>query len=198
MFWIKHDMLLIRRAYQSTIFLTFGSVAMKVHPIPHAIFETTRPGFIKFCMTVQFHERELLCIFVAQTFYTLNKKSSWNRNFQTFEWLGENPPNYSCRVWKHNSVFFLTLHHSSVSWGITLLYISAEMLHNKDKRNLSKCKVTTAHVKFLQICTLIGSICWKYIKFQLKKYRGFMSYDTEVWCKIRRKTNFLFQKWQEF
>ena len=76
MFWIKHDMLLIRRAYQSTIFRTFGSVAMKVHPIPHAIFETTRPGFIKFCMTVQFHERELLCIFVAQTFYTLNKKSS--------------------------------------------------------------------------------------------------------------------------
>ena len=53
-------------------------------------------------------------------------------------------------------------------------------------------------VKFYQICTLIGSFCWKYLKFQLKKYRGVMSHDTEEWCKIWRKTNLLFQKWQEF
>ena len=46
--------------------------------------------------------------------------------------------------------------------------------------------------------TLIGSFCSKYIKFQLKKYRGVMSYDTEEWCKIWRKTDLLFQKWQEF
>ena len=43
-----------------------------------------------------------------------------------------------------------------------------------------------------------GSFCWKYIKFQLKKYRRVMSHDTEDWCKSWRKTNLLFQKWQEF
>ena len=36
------------------------------------------------------------------------------------------------------------------------------------------------------------------MKFQLKKYRRVMSHDTEEWCKIWIKTNFLFQKWHEF
>ena len=34
-------------------------------------------------------------------------------------------------------------------------------------------------------------------KFQLKKYRGFMSRDTEVWYKICRKTDLWFEKWHE-
>ena len=58
-------------------------------------------------------------------------------------------------------------------------------------------RISTTQVKFHQICTLIGSFCWKYIKCQLKKYRVVMSRDTEEWCKIWRKTD-LFQKWQEF
>ena len=59
-------------------------------------------------------------------------------------------------------------------------------------------RLSAAQVKFHQICTLIDSFCWKYIKFQLKKYRGVISNDTEEWCKIWRKTNLLFRKWQEF
>ena len=59
-------------------------------------------------------------------------------------------------------------------------------------------KMSTAQVKFHQICTLIGSFRCKYIKFQLKKYRGVMSHDTEDLCKIWRKTDLLLQKWQEF
>ena len=59
-------------------------------------------------------------------------------------------------------------------------------------------RLLTAQVKLHQIHTLTGSFCWKYIKFQLKKYRGVMSHDTEKWCKIWRKTNLFFQKWQEF
>ena len=38
----------------------------------------------------------------------------------------------------------------------------------------------------------------KCIKFQLKKYRGHMPNDAEKWCRIRRKSDLLFQKWQEF
>ena len=51
--------------------------------------------------------------------------------------------------------------------------------------------------EFRQICTLIGSFCWKYIQFQLKRHRGVMSHVTEEWCKLLRKANFLFQKWQK-
>ena len=38
----------------------------------------------------------------------------------------------------------------------------------------------------------------KVYKISAEKYRGVMSHDTEEWCKIWRKDNFLFQKWQEF
>ena len=58
-------------------------------------------------------------------------------------------------------------------------------------------RLSTAPVKFHQICTLTGPFCSKYIKFQLKKYRGVMFHDTEEWCKIWRKTDLLFQKWQK-
>ena len=53
-------------------------------------------------------------------------------------------------------------------------------------------------MKFHHICTLISSFCWKYIKFQLKKYRRVISHDIEEWCKIWRKIDLLFKKWQEF
>ena len=37
----------------------------------------------------------------------------------------------------------------------------------------------------------------KVCKISAKMYRGLMSHDTEEWFKIWRKTNLLFQKWQE-
>ena len=35
-------------------------------------------------------------------------------------------------------------------------------------------------------------------KILVKKHRGCISHDPEGWCKIWRKTDLLFQKWQEF
>ena len=43
-----------------------------------------------------------------------------------------------------------------------------------------------------------GFLLAKYILFELKKYRGVMFYDTVEWCKIWRKTDLWFGKWQEF
>ena len=48
-------------------------------------------------------------------------------------------------------------------------------------------RLLTAHVKIREIRTLVGSFYWKYRKFQLKKYRGFMSHGTNEWCKIEEK-----------
>ena len=59
-------------------------------------------------------------------------------------------------------------------------------------------RLSTAHVKFHQICILLGSFSWKYIQFQLKRYRGVISHDIEEWCKIWRKTDLLFRKWYEY
>ena len=76
------------------------------------------------------------------------------------------------------------MYHATVSWEIPI--------------KVQNFRLSTAHKKCHQICTLIGSFCRKYIKFQPKQYRGFMAHDTEERCKFQGKTNFLFLKWQEF
>ena len=109
-------MLWTKRAHQCTIFRLLGAL-MKVHPIPHVIFETTGSGFIQ------------------------------------------------------------TLHHCSLLWKITPLYFLTEISYTLDKNSPLKWNFTaqvnfrrsTAQVKFHQICTLTGYVCWKYIMFQLKK-----------------------------
>ena len=91
--------------------------------------------------------------------------------------------------------------HFSVAWEITLLYLFGWNLISFGQKEPIKeqhFRPLSTHVTFHQICTLIGSFCWKYIKFQLKKYRRIMSHDTEEWRKIWRKIDLLFQKWQEF
>ena len=62
------------------------------------------------------------------------------------------------------------MHHSSMSWEITLLYFfSWNFLWflQKESIKVQNFRLLTGQVKFHQICTLIGSFCWKYIK----KYR---------------------------
>ena len=45
--------------------------------------------------------------------------------------------------------------------------------------------------------TKIGPFCAKYTTFDLKKWRGVIFHDTEWSCKIWRKTDLWFGKWQE-
>ena len=88
----------------------------------------------------------------------------------------------------------------TLSWEITLLYHKVSLYMNWTKGAHQSLKFQTSECsrqhkfqhKFHQICALIGSFCWKYIEFQLKKYWGVMSHDTEERCKNWRKTD-LFQ-----
>ena len=68
----------------------------------------------------------------------------------------------------------------------------------KEPIKVQNFRTLTDHVKFYQIYTLVGYFSGKYIKFQVKRYRGVMPHDTEEWCKICIKTNLFFQKWQDF
>ena len=54
----------------------------------------------------------------------------------------------------------------------------------KEPIKMQSFRLSTTHVKFHRMCTLIVFFYWKYIKFQAKKYREVMSHDTEHWCKI--------------
>ena len=77
-----------------------------------------------------------------------------------------------CHIWNNKLVFFYTLHHSTMSWEISLLYFCSwnfTWFLQKEPITVQNLRLLTAQVKFHQICTLIGYFCWKYIKFQLKK-----------------------------
>ena len=76
-------------------------VLMKDHSIPHAIFEATRSGFIQILHHCSVSWKITPQYFLAQTLYTLDKKSPPKWNFQTFQWLDEISPNSSCHIWNH-------------------------------------------------------------------------------------------------
>ena len=44
-----------------------SSAQVKICQIPYVNFETTSRFLSKFCIPLQFHERQLLCIFLAET-----------------------------------------------------------------------------------------------------------------------------------
>ena len=88
-----------------------------------------------------------------------------------------------------------------MSWEIILLYFFSWKViwfFKKEPIKGQNFRLSTAQVRFRLICTLIGLFCWKFIKFQLKMYEEVMSHDMEKWCKIWRKADLLFQKWQDF
>ena len=133
------------------------------------------------------------CIFLAQTSYTLDRNGPSKWNFWTFELLSRLKfrkfvmPYFIPQVTfslNFASLFNIMRDNSSVIF-------LAKTFYDFYNRSSSKWKISDFRLltRFHQICTLIGSFCWKYIKFQLKKDRGVMSHDTEEWCKI----NLLFQ-----
>ena len=56
-FLLKHYMLSTKRVHECAVTRTLSAL-MKVHPIPHAIFEATQDqALFKSCITIQCHER---------------------------------------------------------------------------------------------------------------------------------------------
>ena len=105
-----------------------------------------------------------------RVYFGQNSPLKWNS--QTFECLGENSPNSSCYIWNDKSVFLYFLHHSSMSWEISLLYFLSWnfiWLLQKEPTTVQNFRLLSAQVTFHEICTLIGYFRWKYIKFLLKK-----------------------------
>ena len=102
-------------------FFRFLCALIKVHSIPQAILKTARSRFIKTLHHWSLSWKITPLYFSAQTLYTLDKNSPSKWNFWTFEWLGENSPNSSCYILNHELLFLRTLHHSSISWEMSLL-----------------------------------------------------------------------------
>ena len=65
----------------------FLSALMKVHPIPHTSFETTKSRFIHLSYHWSVSWKVTPLYFFISNLYTLDKRSPSKWNFQTFDWL---------------------------------------------------------------------------------------------------------------
>ena len=169
---------------------------MKVHPIPHASFETTRSRFIQILHHYSVSWNITPLYFFSSNLYTLEKKQ-----FSDFWMVGWKFTKFlvSClKLQVSFSLNFALLFSAMRDNSSVVFKLKLYMIWKKDHIKVQNLRFSTGHVKFHQICPLIGSFCWKYIKFQLRKYGGVMSHDPKERCKTGRKTDLLFQKWQEF
>ena len=102
-------------------------------------------------------------LFRSNVIYFAQKKPIKMQIFKTFECSGQNV----CHFWNSKSVFLQILHHTSVSWDITPLYLFSWNLNSQEKKPIT-VKIWgnfTLAAKSLKFCTLIGSFCRNHIKF---------------------------------
>ena len=175
-------------------FFRLLSSLMKVDPIPHAIVETTKSGFIQMLHQCSVSLKINPLYFCSSNLVCFGQKEPIEKKSSDFWVVG----------WKFSKLLMSYL-KPHVSFSLNLVSLFSVMRDNsyiwfrqKKPIKVQSFRLSIAHVKLQQICYLIGSCCWRYIKFQLKRYRGVMSHDTEEECKIPRKTDSLFQRWQEF
>ena len=75
-----HFLLWTKGSHQSSNFYTFECSGENL-PNSSCHFPNASQLFFKFCITLQCHERKLLCTFLAQTIYTLLKRSTLKLKF---------------------------------------------------------------------------------------------------------------------
>ena len=76
LFLAKTTYTLLKKSSLKWRFLRLSSAQVRICRFPYVNFITTNRFFSKFCITLEFHERKLLCTFLAQTVYALLKRSS--------------------------------------------------------------------------------------------------------------------------
>ena len=93
-----------KEAFDVQFFRLLGAL-MKVHPNPHAIFETTNSRFTQILYHCLVFWKITPLYFFSSNFIYFGQNNPWKWNFWTFEWLGENSPNSPCHIWNHKLVF---------------------------------------------------------------------------------------------
>ena len=146
---------------------------MKVHLSPHAICETARSGLFQILCHSTVSKKITPLYFCSSNLEYFAQKMSIEMKFSDF-WVVE---------WKLTKFPMSDLKPQvSISLNFTSLFSVV-----RDKRyELFQQQLFMIWTKGT-ICTFIGFFCWKYIKFQLIKYRGVIPHGTDEWCKNLQK-----------
>ena len=153
--------------------LRISSAQIKFCQIPYANFETTSWFLSKFCIPLHFHERLLLCTFLARTIYTLiirsplkwkslRLSSAWVKIHQILKWRVNFPSNFA-------SFFILMTRNPSVNFKLILFLLWIKGSHHPNFETLnysgenlpySSCHFPNQKLVFLQILRH-PSVSWK-------------------------------------
>ena len=142
---------------------------MKVQPISHVSFETTKSRFIQILHHCSVSWKITSpYFFLSQTFILWTKRPHQSEILRLLSsWMKIRQIPYV--MFETTSQFFFKLCiilQCSVSWEITLLHFfnwNCTWFEQKEPIRVQNFRLSTAHVKFHQFCTLISSFC--YIKF---------------------------------
>ena len=158
---LKHYMIWTKRTHQCTIFRFLGAL-MKVHPIPHVIFETTRASKIIYLAIIWHHCSVSFKItplyFFSSNLIIWTKTAHQSEVFEFLSnWVKIHP--ISQVIFETTSQFFfkfcITLQCHEKYVFFTFL---PEILYDFYKRSVRRCKMfDQSKVIVHQICTLIGS-----------------------------------------
>ena len=182
---------------------------MKVHPIPHAIFETTRSGFVQILHHCSVSWKITPPFILRQTSYAWGKNGPLKWNFWTAEWLDKihQIPHIKFETIKQlffnfasvfnamrgKSDFRRFMCYGNEEWCKIWKGTDLSVQNGHDEIN----KFWLKHSKISKICSLMGWFWPKYTMFKPKKYRAVMLDGTQDWYNVWRKTDLCFQKWHE-
>ena len=143
-------MLWTKAAHQCTIFRLLGAL-LKVQPIPHAIFETTRSGFIQTLHHCSLSWKITPLYFFSSNLIYLGQKllGSWV--------VGWNSTNSQVSFSLNFASLFSVMRDSFLyffSWNFIWFL-------QKEPPTVQNLSFLTALGKFHKICTFIGYFCWK-------------------------------------
>ena len=95
-----------------------------------------------------------LYFFSSKNVYFPQKEHIKMKIFETFKCSGQNSSNSSCQFWNDKSIPLQILHHSSLSWQITPLWILSSYFFNFGLKDLIKIpilRLSSALVKIYHI-----------------------------------------------
>ena len=124
------------------------SALMKVHPISHAIFETTRSGFIQILHHCLVSWKITSLYFCRSNLVYFGQKEPIKKEFSGF-WVVK---------WKFTK-FLMSYLKPQVSFSLNFasLFWNFTWFGQKKPIKVENFRLTTTQVKFHQICTLISS-----------------------------------------
>ena len=85
--------------------------------------------------------------------------------FETFKCSGQNSSNSSCQFWNDKSIPLQILHHSSLSWHITPLWILSSYFSYFGLKDPIKIPILRLSIALVKICIFLMSLSKPQVSF---------------------------------